>query len=80
MPFSGIVGDVGGIFYLLIGSLSILCVLHAVWFYKIVLLALRVMNGESNVKDNRSETEDDPDELVDDDDDVDDNDDNVMKM
>ena len=59
----------GGIFYLLIGSLSILCVLHAVWFYKIVLLAIRVMNGESNVKDNRSETEDDPDDV---DDEVDD--------
>jgi len=57
----GIGSDVGGIFYLLVGCLSLLVVLHAVWFYKIVLLAVRVVRGDA-VKDNRSESEDEGDE------------------
>lgn len=57
----GIDGEVGGIFYLLVGCLSFLCVLHAIWFYKIVLLVVRVAKGET-VKDNRSDSEDAEDE------------------
>ena len=51
----------GGVFYIFIGCLSLLCVLHAVWFYKILLLAARVIKGDA-VKDNRSESEDEGDE------------------
>jgi len=57
----GIEGRIGGVFYLLIGCLSLLCVLHAIWFYKIVLLAIRVAKGDA-VKDNRSDSEDAADE------------------
>jgi len=59
----GIHGRVGGIFYLLVGCLSLLCVLHAIWFYKIVILVIKVVRGDSQVKDNRSDTEDDDDEM-----------------
>lgn len=57
----GIVGQVGGVFYLLVGCLSVLWVLHAIWFYKIVLLVVRVASGAA-VKDNRSDSEDAEDE------------------
>lgn len=57
MAAEGIKTDnVGGIFVLFIGSLCVLCVLHAIWFWKIVLLVIRVAKGDA-VKDNRSDSE-----------------------
>jgi len=48
--------SIGGVFYLFIGCLSILFILHCIWFYRIIALAVKVMKGDENIRDTRSET------------------------